>query len=624
MRKFLALLLTCVMVLGLAACGTPAAPSATEAVPETVTVSNMDEFLAALGSCRTIVMEPGYYCLSDAADYGEETGSVAYEWEDTYDGYELTLKEVQELTIIGGGMGKTVLEALPRMAYVLTLMNCNDVTLQGITIGHVEMAEGCEGGVVRLDDCTNVHLEGLGLYGCGTDGVFANDCRNITVNGCHIYDCSANGIVLDECSNVSICNSMIYDLGGEVEDAFSFLDLWNCDAVTVDNCSVFNCDLCSLICLYTDEVSEDIVIKNTAFHGNWVSIGAFEIYDGTITMDNCVFAGNQVDYWYAPDVEFTVKRADGTRLSEEDFMMLNSGGYTSFTDVPPGDVTVSNIDEFLAALGSYRTITMEPGNYCLSDAAGYGMWSDNPYYDWVEGYDGYELNLNDIEELTIIGSGTDQTFLEALPRSVAVMHLTNCFYITVRDMTIGHVEMAQACEGAVLELDSSAAVNLENLGLYGCGTVGVSAFDSGDIAVSGCHIYDCSTFGLFLYNCDNVNITGCTIDHIGTEGDGAMSILDVNWCGTITMDSCIVSDCNVSTLVYEMDCMGDIVIRNTTFRDNRVKGPAFEQTSEFTTVDGCTFAGNTVRSWYDPASEFRVKDGSGEPISEMAFWTMNN
>lgn len=624
MRKFLALLLTCVMVLGLAACGTPAAPSATEAASETVTVSNIDEFLAALGSCRTIVMEPGYYCLSDAADYGKETGSVAYDWEDTYDGYELTLKEVQELTIIGGGMGKTVLEALPRQADVLTLTNCNDVTLQGITIGHVEMAEGCEGGVIRLDNCTDVRLEGLGLYGCGTDGVLADDCRDITVSGCHIYDCSANGIVLDECSDVTICNSMIYDLGSEVEDAFSFLNLWGCDAVTVDNCSVFNCDLCSLIYLCSDGAAKDIVIKNTAFHGNWVSMGAFEIYDGTITMDNCVFAGNQVDYWYAPDMEFTVKRADGTRLSEKDFAMLNSGGYTSFTDVPPGDVTVSNIDEFLAALGSYRTITMEPGNYCLSDAAGYGMWSDNPYYEWVEGYDGYELNLKDIEELTIIGSGMDQTYLEALPRSVAVMHLTNCFYITVRDMTIGHVEMAQACEGAVLELDSSAVVNLENLGLYGCGTEGVSAIDSGDLTVSGCHIYDCSTFGVFLYNCDNVNITGCTIDHIGTEGDDAMSILDVIWCGTITMDNCTVSDCNVSTLVYELDCMGDIVIRNTTFRDNRVNGPAFEQTSEFTTVDGCIFAGNTVGSWYDPACDFRVKDGSGEPISEMAFWTMNN
>lgn len=632
MRKFLAFMMVLAMLLTLVACGAPTEPAARD----TVTVGTVDEFLAAIGPDRIIKMEPGTYSLVEASDYGTISQNPYYTWWNVYDGYELILQNLQGLTIIGSGMGKTVLEALPCQAEVLMFVNCVGVTLKDFTVGHTETAIPCGGGVLNLEGCKETTVEGLGLFGCGTEGIIASNSQNTTVNGCQIYECSTEAIYLNSCQGVNISNSMIYNMGNEDDCAYSILVMWDAHDVTVENCSISNSELYNLISC--GDGSDNITIRNTVFQNNRVNGFAFEMYAGPITMDNCTFTNNAVYGWYSPDFEYRVEKANGRDLTEEDLNELNgSAVHDDFDDFDDSqgdcvcgdpmeyqEINVSTIDEFLEALGSCRTITMEPGNYCLSEAAGYGMWSDNPYYDWVEGYDGYELNLKNIDELTIIGSGMDQTFLEALPRSVAVLRLTDCYAVAIRDMTMGHVEMAQACEGAVLALECCAVVNLENLGLYGCGTEGVSAIDSGDLTVSGCHIYDCSTFGVFLYNCDYVNITDCTIDHIGTEGDDAMSVLDANWCGTITMDGCTVADCNVGTLVYELDCIGDIVISNTEFRGNRVYGNAFELDSDCVTMDNCTFADNMTGYWYAPGNTNRILDASGAPIPEMAFWTMGN
>ena len=77
----------------------------------------------------------------------------------------------------------------------------------------------------------------------------------------------------------------------------------------------------------------------------------------------------------------------------------------------PTMVTVNNVDDFLDAIGHYTEITLEAGVYDLSTASDYGTETDNPYYEWLDIGDGYELTIKDVDMLTIRGSGSENTEL---------------------------------------------------------------------------------------------------------------------------------------------------------------------------------------------------------------------
>ena len=77
-----------------------------------------------------------------------------------------------------------------------------------------------------------------------------------------------------------------------------------------------------------------------------------------------------------------------------------SAGDTEPTSVSDA-VSVHNVDELLAAIAPDTVIQLEPGTYNLSGAKGYGLPSESPYYAWTEKYDGFELMLQNVKNLTI-------------------------------------------------------------------------------------------------------------------------------------------------------------------------------------------------------------------------------
>lgn len=111
-------------------------------------------------------------------------------------------------------------------------------------------------------------------------------------------------------------------------------------------------------------------------------------------------------------------------------------------------VSVHNVDELLAAIAPDTVIQLEPGTYNLSGAKGYGLPSESPYYAWTEKYDGFELMLQNVKNLTIRGSGKVNTTLECGPRSASVINLKNCENVTLEDFTAGHtLELGQCSSG---------------------------------------------------------------------------------------------------------------------------------------------------------------------------------
>lgn len=175
-----------------------------------VTVSNVDEFLAAIAPNTTIRMEAGEYDLSEAEYYGVPI-SEYYGWSEGYDGPQLVISGVDGLTIEGAGADVTELLAVPRSAEIIHFFRCEDLTVSGLTAGHVEMDTGCGAGVLGFEDCERVEVSGCGLFGCGTEGVTARRCRDLTVRGTEIYDCSAKAASIYECENVAFENCDIHD-----------------------------------------------------------------------------------------------------------------------------------------------------------------------------------------------------------------------------------------------------------------------------------------------------------------------------------------------------------------------------------------------------------------------------
>ena len=167
---------------------------------------------------------------------------------------------------------------------------------------------------------------------------------------------------------------------------------------------------------------------------------------------------------------------------------------TTVATISPGPtaVTVNSVDGLLDAIGHYTEITLEAGYYDLSTASDYGTETDNPYYMWVDIGDGYQLVIQNVDMLTILGEGKEATKVVHTPRYANVLVFQNCTNVTLENFTAGHTDGGE-CAGGVIHLKDCEEILLNNLGLYGCGTTGVRADSCKNVAVHYSEIYDCSS-----------------------------------------------------------------------------------------------------------------------------------
>ena len=195
-------------------------------------VTNVDELLAAIGSHTTIYLDGEEFDLSTASDYGSGQG-IYYSWIDTYDGPELVLHDLEDFTLIGGGMGVTLLSAVPRYANVLHFEQCRDITLQDMTMGHYVEPGYCSGDVLEISNCKNVNVMHCGLFGCGEIGINANASHSIFVYESNIYDCSYLGASLFDVDEAQFKGCSITNCGGDY--GYNGILLQNCSDVIYDD-----------------------------------------------------------------------------------------------------------------------------------------------------------------------------------------------------------------------------------------------------------------------------------------------------------------------------------------------------------------------------------------------------
>lgn len=513
MKRLLCVMLALTLCAGLWAC---AGNVNVKAPKGSVTVSTVDEFLAALGTAKTIVLAPGDYNLSHAENYGITPDGGYYGWNDLWDGqYELVLTNLENTVITGSGTNETYIVTDPRSACVLLFSGCKNVTLDALTVGHTVMAEACEGPVLYATDCDDMRYQNLGLFGCGTIGLHAESCGNTTVDSCVIYDCSGAGLSLSNCWGATVQNTHLRNIGKD-DYGWGLINLSESFDVKLSSCTAEDSTVYCGISAYE---CGDVTFSDCSFTGNCFTDSVFSVRNAHVTVAGCAFEDNSFSRWYEATSDYAYTEEGDYFQPEAPEGFHHEAAPAEAVPVTTGKqktVKAATMDEFLAALDSDTEIILIGKEYNIADASDYGT-TGGKYYHWEDNYDGPQLVIQGIKNLTIHANSRDFCTISAEPRYANVFQFQNCANVTLHGFTAGHTKEPGQCMGGVLRFVNCSDCLVDECGLFGCGTLGVDAVNCHNTQVINTNIYECSYGGIEAYDCDGLTIGGCDFWDIGGE-----------------------------------------------------------------------------------------------------------
>lgn len=283
-----------------------------------------------------------------------------------------------------------------------------------------------------------------------------------------------------------------------------------------------------------------------------------------------------------------------------------------------GEVTVSTVDELLLAIASDTTVYLEPGEYDLAEATTYGDLLEGGWYTWNEVHDGYELCLLEVENFTIRGPEEGEAVISAVPRYADVLSFRGGSGIAVENVTVGHTAEPGVCAGGVLYFESAEDIRVDGCSLYGCGILGVEAYNSRNIAVTNTDIYECSNGAVDVRYCWDVRVEDCEIYDCGKDYGAFELFSSANSYGFAVVN-CEIYD-NTAMVLLNSDYSQEVY-----FVGNRVADNTIDEVFDFNggtspVVHGCEFARNGSVNWY--SGTMQAVDANGTAQEGSSFVTM--
>lgn len=247
------------------------------------TVYTAQEFVDSINHNRKIILGSKYYDFTNV-----DISSNALLQKQTY-GEGFVINGVYNLSIEGNA--DLVIDDLSSV--VLSFNECSKLSLNGLTIGHIEPPENysCEAAVVSFDACNDVKISGCKLFGCGSIGIEAADTTGIVVKNTEIYDCTYTGVGLQN-SSASFEGCKIYDLPSA--DSVIWSDN---STIKLSNCEITGTDVTvngwreTFIFSPDYNGSSNITFDNCAISNNKFSSIALTSATN-ITFKNCTFRNN--------------------------------------------------------------------------------------------------------------------------------------------------------------------------------------------------------------------------------------------------------------------------------------------------------------------------------------------
>ena len=506
-----------------------------------IRVGTVDELLAAIASDTVIELKEGTYSLPEARNYGRESGNPDYLWNEAYDGWELEIRNIRNLTLRGAGIGKTVISTDPRYANVISFSGCRNIEVSGLTAGHTQEPGFCAGGVLYYNGCTSVSVDASGLYGCGVIGVWAQNCSDLSVTASEIYECSYSAVSVYSCRNVRVENCAVYSHGSRKgqESAANLFDASYSDGFVIYRNRIHDNIAQHLINL---DYTKGALFLSNEVSGNRIDSSIFCFRQYGAVVDGCVFTKwSGFGSWYEDDGIFA-SDAEGNRL---DGAVLESMSYRDLdpADIAPasslipaaavpanGEIRVKTVDELLAAIGSDRTIVLDGRLFDLSAASGYGSVAGD-YWFWQESYDGPALVIQGVSGLTIKAARDNpkETVISAVPRYADVLSFRSCSDICLTGFTAGHTKEPGSCSGGVLFFQDCDDIRVEDCRLYGCGVLGVQCSNCSSFTSSRTEIYECSQGAVYMYMTKGIHFSECDIHDVPSPAFCLMECGDAFW-----------------------------------------------------------------------------------------------
>lgn len=224
-------------------------------------------------------------------------------------------------------------------------------------------------------------------------------------------------------------------------------------------------------------------------------------------------------------------------------------------DVVEG-IVVDSCEDFLEAIEPGATILLKKGTYDfteeiieLYDGDGKSFNKKHDYVQLEEVFDGIQIVIQDVDDLTISSLDGKHVELQVEPRYADVISFRDCSDITITDLTIGHTIEQGSCVGDVLEFWDCENITLENLDLYGCGTYGINAITVSSLDVNDCVIRDCSYGIVSISDSDDINFKSCEL-----TGSSGYTMLEI-FGSEVTFNKCTFdnNDCSNGFLPFSDD-----------------------------------------------------------------------
>lgn len=215
-------------------------------------VKNLTEFILALKSNRVIVLDQDIDFADQLTKISENNSKLLpllNTWDneaqikartngcyisDNTDGRELWIKGMENITIKGREDVLMMLRIEPRYAYVLNFLECKNIKLVNLCMGHTD-AGYCDGGVVNFQDCSNITITNCDMYGCGTEGIRMSNSSNLKMTNSFIRNCSYNIMTLSLSSDVVFDRCFFFD-----NREYDMLEIHSTRNVLFDNCVFSN------------------------------------------------------------------------------------------------------------------------------------------------------------------------------------------------------------------------------------------------------------------------------------------------------------------------------------------------------------------------------------------------
>lgn len=259
------------------------------------------ELLRAIGPNRVIRLTGTEYRLTECADLSQDKNPYV-SWEKTFDGPQMSVAGVSNLTIRGTGNTPAHLVIEPRYAYVIHFFQTRNLTLENVRAGHTATGY-CEGGVFHFEAGKNIRVNRSILYGCGTEGLRLEEVKGFSGDEITIADCSYYIMTVMNSTEVSFVRSIFID-----NAEFEGIRIVGCNRVLFDRCEIrrngsetpFDTGLFHVFNSDGVTVKDSIIEENTA---SYLLIGDKEIeWVGTVVRNNR-FAGKFRKATYGQDWE---------------------------------------------------------------------------------------------------------------------------------------------------------------------------------------------------------------------------------------------------------------------------------------------------------------------------------